>query len=197
MQIVFDTQQQPSDYADKHGAGVYPDAPARCLHPGCGIPVPMAKSGFYRRHVITSIFTGLIRIRRYKCKICGHTVSMLPSFCVPRHVYGVVFIVCLMAEAIRSSKRRAARVYQSISGAASRRQVSLYLFRLRQNRKFIEYGFNQLSPGGAGIGDPPGDIEWTERLLCAERAPRFWPETNAKFHKTMGKSFMSTQNRVA
>lgn len=197
MQIVFNSSQRPKEYESKGGAGEYPGAPERCPHPDCRMPLVMMKNGFYWRYLITGLYTGRIRIRRYKCRVCGHTVSMLPSFCMPRYTYGVAIIIALMAAAVRSSKRKAVKEYRAVASVISRRQVGLYLSRLRQNRRFIEYGFNQISPGGAGIGDPPGDIEWTESFLCVKRAPRFWRETNAEFHKEMGKSFMSTHNKIA
>jgi transposase-like protein len=197
MQIVFNTNQNPKDYVEKGGSGAYPESPERCPHPSCGLPLRMSKNGYYSRYIITASFAGQIRIRRYKCKKCGHTVSMLPSFCMAQYSYGTEVIVGLMSAAMMSTKSKAAVDYHDVCANISRKQVRFYLSRLRKNRVFIEYGLNQISPGGASSGEPPGDIEWTEGFLCGKKAPRFWAETNAKFQATMGKSFMSTYNKIA
>jgi len=197
MQYVFNSLQEPYEYVDKHGAGEYPDAPGKCPHKDCGIPVVMSKNGYYRRYIITRVFAGRIRIRRYKCLKCGHTVSMLPSFCLPYYTYGVEIIVCLMVLAIgANSKRKAAKERNDATEYISRRHVALYLSRLRRNRRFIQYGCRQISPGEAVINGSLGDIEWTKEFLTGNR-PTLCPEFNAEFHSTMGKSFMSTQNRIA
>jgi hypothetical protein len=43
----------------------------------------LVKHGFYTRFVITQFNTYIIFIRRYRCKHCNHTVSILPSFLLP------------------------------------------------------------------------------------------------------------------
>jgi hypothetical protein len=119
---------------------------------------------------------------------------MLPSFSLSRYTYGVEIIVELMYEAIKTSIRKAAAKYSDVIAGISRKQIAMYLSRLRRNRSLIQYGFNQISPGS--IEDTPGDTEWTRRLLLGNR-PTLCPESNAEFHNTVGKSFMSTRNKIA
>ena len=94
MQIIFETKDAPSRYAfSKTSDGMYPDEPKRCPHKDCKMPVKMKKHGFYKRNILLKNFIGIIRIRRYRCPVCGKTVSMLPAFCIPFFVYGTEVIV--------------------------------------------------------------------------------------------------------
>ena len=197
MQNIFLSEQKPEDYVEKDGAGKYPAAPKKCPYRDCGVNLEMRKNGYYIRFLITIRFKGRIRIRRYMCPKCGRTLSMLPSFCVAGFTYSVEFIVALLWHAVdKSSVKKAAREWRVIAAGMSRRLISKYLARLRNNRKLIQYGLNQISPGDIGLGPPPGDTGWTKSFLDRIR-PSLSPEFNADFHKSTGKSFMSLHNRIA
>ena len=197
MQNIFLSNQEAKDYVEKNGAGKYPAAPVKCPHGDCGIPLKMKKNGYYTREVITLTFSGRIRIRRYKCLKCGKTVSMLPSFCVAGFTYGVEFIITLLQQVIGlGSIKKTVKEWRNRFESISRRLVQKYMVRLRNNRKMIQYGINQLSPDNIGLGRMPGDNDWTKSFLFGMR-PSLSPEFNAKFQKTTGKSFMSLQNSIA
>jgi hypothetical protein len=197
MQNIFLSNQKPEEYVEKNGAGKYPAAPKKCPHSDCGIPLKMKKNGFYTRALITLTFAGRIRIRRYKCPKCGGTVSMLPSFCVAGFTYGVEFIITLLQHVINTgSIKKTVKKWRIRFESISRRLVSKYMTRLRNNRKMIQYGINQLSPDNIGLGRMPGDNDWTKSFLFGIR-PSLCPEFNADFQKITGKSFMSLQNSIA
>lgn len=197
MQIIFLSKHEPGDYVDKGEAGAYPGAPVKCPYKDCGINVPMKKNGFYRRYLKTSTFSGRIGIRRYKCPKCGRTASMLPSFCLAGFSYGAGLIINMMQTAVETgSLRKAVKEWIGIAECISRRHIALYLARIRENRKLIQYGINQISPENVNIGNSPGDTEWAKRFLLGIR-PTLSPEFNADFHKATGKSFMSPQKMIA
>lgn len=197
MQSIFMSKQKPEDYANKKKLGEYPPAPKKCPHRGCGINLEMKKNGYYSRYLITLTFIGRIWIRRYVCPKCGRTLSMLPSFCLAWHAYGVEFVLSLLQEVIRiGSIKKAVMDWQSRMPGISRRHVVKYLTRLRENRRLIQYGINQISPGSIDLGRPPGDTEWTKGFLLWIR-PALSPEFNADFHKITGKSFMSLHSKIA
>jgi len=60
-----------------------PDAhrPGSC--PQCRDKHPLTAHGFYTRTLIDTAFDGVIRVRRYLCKACQRTVSLLPEFILP------------------------------------------------------------------------------------------------------------------
>jgi len=197
MQIIFMTKYKPEDYVEKDGKGEYPDAPKKCPYKDCGINLEMKKHGFYSRYLTLLKFKGWIKIRRYICPKCGRTVSMLPAFCIPRVSYGALLIVMLLRYALTAgSIRKAVKKFSAYVGSISRRLINKYLRRLRDNRKLIQYGLNQLSPDNIHLGSLPGDAKWTESFLFGIR-PTLCPEFNADFHKTTGKSFLSLQNTIA
>jgi transposase-like protein len=197
MQSIFLSKYRPEEYVDKEGIGKYPDAPNKCSYGDCGINLKMKKHGFYSRFIRTITFTGWIRIRRYKCLKCGRTLSMLPSFCLAGFSYSVDFIIALLQYVINTgSINKTVREWFALGIEISRRLISKYLTRIRNNRRLIQYGINQLSPGNIELGRPPGDTEWTKSFLSGMR-PSLCPEFNANFQNITGKSFMSLHNKIA
>ena len=51
--------------------------------PQCAAKHPLTGHGFYRRTVVDAAFDGIIRVRRYLCRCCKRTVSLLPEFAFP------------------------------------------------------------------------------------------------------------------
>lgn len=60
-----------------------PDAhrPGHC--PQCQTKHPLSAHGFYTRTLIDTACDGVIRVRRYLCRACQRTVSLLPEFVLP------------------------------------------------------------------------------------------------------------------
>lgn len=78
MQIIHDFKITIKDYVQREKNNNFPQL-SKCPH--CGDH--LIKHGFYTRFIITQFNTYLIFIRRYRCKYCNHTVSILPSFLLP------------------------------------------------------------------------------------------------------------------
>jgi hypothetical protein len=49
--------------------------PGRC--PQCEAQHPLASHGFYHRTLVDVEFEGTIRVRRYMCRFCKHTVFVV------------------------------------------------------------------------------------------------------------------------
>jgi hypothetical protein len=191
------SKHKPEDYVKKAGIGEYPAAPKKCPFGDCGINLEMKKNGFYIRMLILITITYRIRIRRYKCLMCGRTLSMLPSFCIAGISYSVDFVVALLQYVInKCSIRKTVREWRAMALNVSRRLTGKYLARLRNNRRLIQYGLNQLSPDNIRLGRTSEDTEWTIKFLSGMR-PSLSPEFNANFHKITGTSFMSLHNIIS
>ena len=192
MQKIFFTNQSPDSYTDIHGK--FPPPPGRCPNKSCNLPVVLKKHGFYERHLILKEFLGLIKIRRYKCPVCGKTLSMLPSFCVPGFQYGAATIINLLQDAIPSVKS-AEKKWSNHIAQISRRHITFYLKRLRENRGLLQYGINQMSPDFISL-KCSGDDNWTKDFLKGiEHLDH--RKFNADFHAITAKSFLSLQNIIA
>ena len=81
MQIICTIALSPDHYA-KEDFQRSIQRPTSCPH--CGIRNALAALGYYSRN-ITSAERGVLRIfvRRFRCRCCGRTVSILPSFAQP------------------------------------------------------------------------------------------------------------------
>src|SRR5213080_2478840 len=70
IQRYFDEIADPDRYRPDH-----------C--PQCGAKHPLTGHGFYYRTLVDAAFDGVIRVRRYLCRSCRRTVSLLPEFALP------------------------------------------------------------------------------------------------------------------
>ena len=60
--------------------------PDRCrpdICPQCQASCPLIAHGFYSRTLVDVAFDGTIRVRRYLCRLCKRTISLLPDFALP------------------------------------------------------------------------------------------------------------------
>lgn len=64
--------------------------PDRC--PQCQSQHPLTAHGFYGRTLVDVEFDGSIRVRRYLCRFCKRTVSLLPEFALPYLRFSVSLI---------------------------------------------------------------------------------------------------------
>ena len=98
MQIMYDAGCKPEIYKAQGKKHDFPDMTKEmCPQENCMADY-LCKHGYYERYLITHGFEGLIIIRRYYCKCCKKTVSLLPSFCHPKRAYGIEAIIMLLKE---------------------------------------------------------------------------------------------------
>ena len=69
-------QQYPEEISDPNRY-----RPDSC--PQCQAGSPLIAHGFYRRTLVDVAFDGVIRVRRYLCRLCKRTISLLPDFALP------------------------------------------------------------------------------------------------------------------
>ena len=83
MQILHPFAGSITQYAEEISD---PDRyrPGHC--PQCEAKQPLTGHGFYCRTLVDLAFDGVIRVRRYLCRICKRTVSLLPEFALNREL---------------------------------------------------------------------------------------------------------------
>ena len=96
--------------------------------PQCAAKHPLTGHGFYRRTVVDAAFDGIIRVRRYLCRCCKRTVSLLPEFAFPWLRFSVsviaLFLVARLLNGLtlmappRRPRRLACRISAASSGFA-------------------------------------------------------------------------------
>jgi hypothetical protein len=76
--------------------------------PQCQAAQEMTAHGFYRRTLVDAGFDGSIRVRRYLCRPCRRTVSLLPQFALPYLRFSVAVIGLFLMARLRVGRTLAA-----------------------------------------------------------------------------------------
>jgi hypothetical protein len=69
--------------------------------PQCQATQGLTAHGFYRRTLVDAGFDGSIRVRRYLCRPCRRTVSLLPQFALPYLRFRVTVIALFLMARLR------------------------------------------------------------------------------------------------
>jgi len=64
--------------------------------PQCEANHPLRAHGFYTRTLVDIAYDGTIHVRRYLCRCCKRTVSLLPEFALPYLRFGIVVIALFL-----------------------------------------------------------------------------------------------------
>jgi hypothetical protein len=99
QQYVRDIQE--SSAADRYRLG-------RCLL--CQSPSCLLAHGFYYRTLVHRDFDDSIPIRRYLCRVCRRTVSLLPDFALPYLRYSTVIISLFLVSRLLTGRSLAEAV---------------------------------------------------------------------------------------
>lgn len=108
--FIGSVQQYFSEIAD-------PDRyrPNHC--PQCEAASPLTAHGFYTRTLVDERFDGSIPVRRYLCRCCKRTVSLLPEFALPYLRFSMTVIALfLVARLLTGSTLSAAGVAAMLPG---------------------------------------------------------------------------------
>ena len=73
--------------------------------PQCEAKRPLRAPGFYCRTLVDVGFEGSIRVRRYLCRSCRRTVSLLPEFALPYLRFGVSVIAAFLVARLLEGRR--------------------------------------------------------------------------------------------
>ncbi len=79
--------------------------------PQCQGSCSLIAHGFYCRTLVDVAFDGLIPVRRYLCRLCKRTVSLLPEFVLPYLRFGISLISLFLVARLLAGRslREAAR----------------------------------------------------------------------------------------
>lgn len=131
--------------------------PASC--PQCDSKQRMATHGFYRRSVVDVELECVIRVRRYLCRGCRRTVSLLPEFVLPylRFTIGMMglFLKARLAEG--QTLRAAAEAAKEKDAPYQRGQSWV--------RRFIGQA-EKVSAALAGLVEPAAAPDFVSKAMC-------------------------------
>lgn len=197
MQIFFTVKGNIQEYIKMGRSYPFPVPPLRrCHNKKCNKIVQYKKHGFYERHFITSFFSNKIIIRRYICPLCGHTISYLPSFCLPRFVYALEHIATSIHKSFfckSSLKKCLEELMDKNDGFIISRQL-LYHYKKRfvDNLKLIQIGFRQMNPTVELPDENLSEIERAKKLLVLIKdAPDRVHTFSQKFYEITNKPYLA------
>jgi hypothetical protein len=126
--------------------------------PQCEAKSSLAAHGFYCRTLVDVEFEGRIRVRRYLCRGCKRTVSLLPEFALPYLRFSVAVIsLFLLARLLEGRTLRAAAQVAAQPDMPYQRG-QFWIRRFRQQSA-------ALAGALAGLTGPPCAADFVTRAL--------------------------------
>ena len=126
--------------------------------PQCRVQRPLRAHGFYTRTLVDIAFDGMVRVRRYLCRGCRRTVSLLPEFALPYVRFGMgVMALFLVARLLLGRTLKAASEAAHLATMPYQRgQFWVRRFRRQADRLCVYLA--------ARVG-PPAAPDFTSRAL--------------------------------
>ena len=163
--------------------------------PLCENRRPLTAHGFYSRTLVDVAFDGVIRVRRYLCRCCKRTVSLLPDFALPYLRFGIAVIALfLIARLLLGRTLGAAAVAATLPNMPYQRGQ----FWVRRFRQQVE----RLCAALAALVIPPPAPDFIRRALHMLQsigwiaAHRFLL-AHLRFHLLGWPAFLAPAGRVA
>lgn len=119
IQQYLDTISDPDRYRPDH-----------C--PQCDAKEPLVGHGFYRRTLVDSGFDGVIRVRRYLCRLCQRTVSLLPEFALPWLRFSITVISLFLVAHLLQGLTLAAAAFAAGQPAMPYQRGQFWIRRFRK-----------------------------------------------------------------
>lgn len=126
--------------------------------PQCSAQQPLIGHGFYARTLVDHAFDGVIRVRRYLCRTCQRTVSLLPEWVLPWLRFSLPVVSLFLV----------ARLLEGLTLAASARAAHLSTMSYQLGQFWVRRFRRQaeaLCMALAALSTPPPVPHFVERAL--------------------------------
>jgi transposase-like protein len=100
--------------------------------PQCEAQQPLAGHGFYQRTLVDVAFDGVIRVRRYLCRLCKRTVSLLPEFALPWLRFSLTVIALFLVARLLQGLTLAAAALAASQKAVPYQRGQFWIRRFRK-----------------------------------------------------------------
>ncbi|MGV8153246.1 MAG: hypothetical protein ACLKAO_12415 [Alkaliphilus sp.] len=198
MQKIFKIEGSIEEYVEKGRKYQFPPPPVESCH-NCNKLVRFGKHGFYDRYSIVETFSGYIVCRRYICPLCKRTISYLPSFCMPRFIYGVKEIWRCIEETIlakgtlKACLKKLNSIFKRLN--ISRQLAYHYMKRFMKNLILIQIGLRQMN---SRIQLPAENVSVRERakklVEIIRESPKAICSISQEFYALSNKTFLTLSN---
>jgi hypothetical protein len=123
--------------------------------PQCEAKQPLAGHGFYRRTLADPAFDGVIRVRRYLCRLCKRTVSLLPQFALPWLRFSLTVISLFLVARLLRGLTLAAAALAASQTAMPYQRGQFWIRRFRRQAPALGLALAPLAAPGAPFGPAP------------------------------------------
>jgi len=130
--------------------------PDRC--PQCQAQHSLTAHGFYRRTLVDAEFDGSIRVRRYLCRSCKRTVSLLPEFALPYLRFSISVIALFLVVRLLQGATLAAAAMAAAQSAMPYQRGQFWVRRLQRQAVAICVSL-------AALAAPPPAPNFVHRAL--------------------------------
>jgi hypothetical protein len=127
--------------------------------PQCQAKQPLAGHGFYSRTLVDTAFHGVIRVRRYLCRLCQRTVSLLPEFALPWLRFSLTVISLFLVARLLQGCTLAAAAQAAQQTAMPYQRGQFWIRRFRKQAPALGVAL-------AALGSPPPAPDFLSRALA-------------------------------
>jgi len=133
--------------------------------PQCEARHPLTGHGFYRRTLVDTAFDGVIRVRRYLCRSCKRTVSLLPEFVLPWLRFSISVIVMFLVARLLNGLTLVAAARAAAQTVMSYQRGQFWIRRFQKQAPALSLALVPLAAPGHPR-DPAADfVSRTLRML--------------------------------
>jgi hypothetical protein len=119
----------------------------------------LVAQGFYRRTLVDPNFDGVLRVRRYLCRACRHTVSLLPDFALPYLRFGLEVVARFLKARLGEGRTLKAAGEAAGQGAMPYQRGQHWVRRFRRQAIPLGAALTALTP-------PPPARDFSARALA-------------------------------
>lgn len=192
MQILHPFAGSIQEYAEEIAD---PDRyrPDHC--PQCEAHRPLTAQGFYSRTLVDLELDASIRVRRYLCRCCKRTVSLLPDFALPYVRFGIPVIALFLIARLLVGHTLGAAAMAATLPSMPYQRGQFWVRRFRQQAE-------RLCAALAALATPPPAPQFVSRALHMLQsigwiaAHRFL-FADLRFHLLGWPRFLAPDGRVA
>jgi hypothetical protein len=126
--------------------------------PQCEAQQPLTGHGFYRRTVVDPAFDGVIQVRRYLCRLCKRTVSLLPQFALPWLRFSITVISLFLVARFLNGLTLVAAAQAAFQTTLPYQRGQFWIRRFRKQAPMLSLALAPLTP-------PPSATDFVLRAL--------------------------------
>jgi hypothetical protein len=126
--------------------------------PQCEARQPLTGHGFYRRTLVDVAFEGIIRVRRYLCRCCKRTVSLLPEFALPWLRFSVLVIALFLVARLLTGLALTAAAQTAAQTGMPYQRGQFWIRRFQKQAPALSLSL-------ASLATPPAAADFVSRAL--------------------------------